>query len=365
MQPFRAFRTRVRTGVRARVCRAVARTAALGVVVVGGGAGCHMLSTEAPGALVPPTADQDRALPQLTVTVAGHARALHLQRVGDPAHPPLFVLPGGPGADYRLLLPLAALADRYHVVLWDPRGAGLSERVGMDELTIDSFDAEIAAVHAAVAPGRPAVLVGHSFGALFATRYAARHPGAVARLVLVEPGGLTGPARRADGGGALAFAAVEDFLWQNELLASSDHAAADYKAVHLVREASRSYTCDGRRPPEDPTWRFGALHHHALTHSRQAPEAAFDFAAGLGAFSGGVLVVAGTCGAGRADYQRAHNLASLPGARLVTIPGAGHISLFTEYAAPTLAAVRAFLGAPPPTGAPGRPGPGTPGRGAP
>lgn len=312
-------------------------------------AGCRPLSTEAPGALVPPTADQDRALPQLTVTVAGHARALHLRRFGDPRNPPLFVLPGGPGADFRLLLPLAALADRYAVILWDPRGAGLSERVGLDELTVDSFDDEIAAVHAAVAPGRPAVLVGHSYGALFATRYAARHPGATAALVLLEPGGMTGAARRADHGGALPFAAVEDLLWQNEVLTSSDHAAADYKAVHLVPEASRSYTCDGRRPPEDPAWRFGALHHHALTHSRNAPAAAFNFAAGVDAFRGSVLVIAGTCGAGRADYQRASNLASLPGARLATIPGAGHISLFTAYAAQTIAAVRAFLQASAPT----------------
>lgn len=324
----------------------VARVAVCVVSLGPAATGCRLLSTESPGALVPPTADQDHALPQLAVTVAGHRRALHLQRVGDPRNPPLFVLPGGPGADYRLLLPLAALADAYQVVLWDPRGAGLSERVGLPELTIDSFDDEIAAVHAAVAPGRPAVLVGHSYGALFAVRYAARHPAAVAHLVLVEPGGLTGAARRADGGGALPFDAVEDFLWQNELLTSSDHAAADYKAIALVPEASRTYTCDGRRPPVDPSWRFGALHHHALTHSRNAPNTSFDFAAGLAAFRGGVLVVAGTCGAGRADYQRAHNLASLPGARLVTVAGAGHISLFVDYAGQTVAAIRAFLANP-------------------
>jgi len=325
---------------------ATARVGASAAVLVLMAAGCRMLSTESPGALVPPTADQDRALPQLTVTVGGRARALHLRRAGDPRNPPLFVIPGGPGADFRLLLPLTALADRYHVVLWDPRGAGLSERVGVDELTIDAFDAEIAAVHAAVAPGRPVVLVGHSYGALFAARYAARHPEAVTHLVLVEPGGFTGAARRADRGGAVPFTAAEDFLWQNEVLTSSDHAAADYKAVHLVAEASRSYTCDGRRPPEDPMWRFGALHHHALTHSRHAPGASFDFAAGIDAFRGGILVVAGTCGAGGAEYQRAHNMAALPGARLATVAGAGHVSLFVEYAGQTVDAIRGFLADP-------------------
>lgn len=78
---------------------------------------CDVLDTETPGALVPPTADQDPSLPQILVDVAGHTRALHLRTFGDPERPVLLVLPGGPGTDFRLLLPLQELSDRYYGIL--------------------------------------------------------------------------------------------------------------------------------------------------------------------------------------------------------------------------------------------------------
>ena len=44
--------------------------------------------------LVPPTADQDLSLPQIKITVAGHARAIHIETFGDPLNPTLIVLHG-------------------------------------------------------------------------------------------------------------------------------------------------------------------------------------------------------------------------------------------------------------------------------
>jgi proline iminopeptidase len=270
---------------------------------------------------------------------------LHLQRFGDPGRPTLLVLPGGPGADFRLMLPLRALADRYRVVMWDPRGAGLSERVGAAELTIDASLEEIAAVRAAVAPEHRVTLLGHSYGARLVAAFTARHPEAVEQLVLVEPNALVAPAPRDYKGGWLSGGAAEDFLWQNELLTSSDHAAADYKAVSAVPAASRSFTCDGRPPSMYPMWRFGVFHHHVLTHTRHAAGRDFAWTAGIERFAPEVLVVAGTCGALRADVQRRYTMPALPRARLVEIPGAGHISLFTDHSDTLLTALRAHLAA--------------------
>jgi len=317
----------------------------LSSLAVGALAACRPLSTEAPGALVPPTANQDPALPQLRVMIAGYSRALHLERFGDPARPPLFVLPGGPGADFRLMLALRALADRYFVVMWDPRGAGLSERVPAAELTLDASLEEIAAVQAAVAPGRRVTLVGHTFGGRLFAAYTARHPDMVAQLVLIEPGALVTPAPRDYEGGRFSFDVAEDFFWQSELLTSRDHAAADYKAVTAVPGASGSFTCDGRPPAVYPMWRFGAFHHHVLTHTDHAPGRDFAWTAGIERFAPEVLVVAGTCGALRAEVQRRYAMPALPHARLVEIPGAGHISIFLDHADALLAVLRAHLDA--------------------
>ncbi len=125
---------------------------------------CELYNIDDPGALVPPTSDQDPQLPQITIDVAGYERSIHLQTFGVPANPPVFVLHGGPGADFRMLLPLKALADSFFVVMWDSRGAGLSERVSKEELTIDSFNEELAEVKAAFSPDEKATFIGHSFG---------------------------------------------------------------------------------------------------------------------------------------------------------------------------------------------------------
>lgn len=60
--------------------RALNRTTGiLSVLVASALAGCDLLSTEMPGALVPPTAEQDPALPQLRVTtISANSRVARL-----------------------------------------------------------------------------------------------------------------------------------------------------------------------------------------------------------------------------------------------------------------------------------------------
>lgn len=314
----------------------------LGLISGCGLLACHLQDPQTVGVLVPPTADQDPSLPQLRIQVAGHQRAIHLQTFGNPKNPVAFILHGGPGADFRLLLPLQALQDKYYVIMWDQRGAGLSERVTKAELTIDSFVEEIAAVKSKLAPNQPITLIGHSFGANLSLRYAARYPQAVNQVVLIEPGPLSDAGRKQYKGGSISWFDGQDFFWQNELLSSSDHATADYKAVSLLPGALRSFTCNGNSLVE-PMWRFGTYHYYILTQTTAGGGTDDRWVTNLHQFTGSILIVAGTCGAASAGFQRQYVLPVLPGAQLETIAGAGHITLFLDYQQQTLQTLRQHL----------------------
>src|SRR3954463_8818647 len=120
------------------------------------------------GNLVPKTVDEDPALPRIEVA---HA-LLHAEAFGDPKAPLVIALHGGPGEDYRSMLPLRALADEgYRVVFWDQRGAGLSQRHDADTYTLSFYleDLRLVIEHYTVRADQPLVFIGHSWGAMYAT----------------------------------------------------------------------------------------------------------------------------------------------------------------------------------------------------
>ena len=130
--------------------------------------GC--LCASDPGDLVPRTVSEDPSLPAIDV----NGTRLHAEAFGDPDAPIILVLHGGPGGDYRSLTPLEALADDgYRVVLWDQRGAGLSERHDGPTFDLDTYMNDLHAVIAyyTTSASQPVVFVGHSWGAMYATAY--------------------------------------------------------------------------------------------------------------------------------------------------------------------------------------------------
>jgi proline iminopeptidase len=101
---------------------------------------------------------------------------------------PLIMCHGGPGL-WDMFGGLAtALADRVRVIRWDQRGGGRSERRGPYSLArmLDDLDA----VRRHYGLDRAAVL-GHSWGAQLALRYALEHPDRVSKLVYVSGTGLS------------------------------------------------------------------------------------------------------------------------------------------------------------------------------
>lgn len=101
------------------------------------------------------------------------------------------VIHGGPGQDYRYLLPMKILADEYRVVFYDQRGTGLSPRVDPAELTLKSSLDDLHRIIKYYSPNRKVNILGHSWGAMLASGYLAQHPEKVHKIILAEPGFLT------------------------------------------------------------------------------------------------------------------------------------------------------------------------------
>ena len=102
---------------------------------------------------------EDDTLPSQEIAgVRLHMRTLD----GPPSAQSIVVLHGGAGGDFRSLLGLSALSDTHRVVFYDQRGAGLSERVPAEDLTLGGYLEELDAIIARTSPDRPVVLIGHS-----------------------------------------------------------------------------------------------------------------------------------------------------------------------------------------------------------
>ncbi|RKT36326.1 pimeloyl-ACP methyl ester carboxylesterase [Microbacterium sp. AG1240] len=103
----------------------------------------------------------------------------------SPVGAPVVVLLTGAGDTARSWLPLQTLLSRTtRVISYERSGIGAS--APGSPRTIDGLVAELEGVIAALAPHSPVLLVGHSFGALIARVFTARHPARVAGLVMLD-----------------------------------------------------------------------------------------------------------------------------------------------------------------------------------
>ncbi|HEY6106868.1 MAG TPA: alpha/beta hydrolase [Anaeromyxobacteraceae bacterium] len=340
----------MRTAIRWTL-RMLAGTAAAAVVALG--AGYLATSGDRP---VPRTVADDPSLPFAVVDGV----KLHVRTFGDPSRPTVVVVHGGPGNDSHYLLPLSALADRYHVVFYDQRGSGLSERVADDRLTLEGLYAELDGVVDRFGRGEPVRLVGHSWGAMLASGYAARHPEKLSHLVLAEPGMLTiEDAHRflaATNGmrppltAEVAWLGAMTFLESLHVTGPDADARRDYLVGALASARFEGHPIAGYFCNRDlgtariEGWRFGARVAPALFAAAGigGPSPRIDFASGVERFPGKVLLLAGSCDTIIGPEQQRRNLRHFRDAELVVIEGAGH-TMFGEKPEESVAAVRRYL----------------------
>ncbi|MGH1414131.1 MAG: alpha/beta fold hydrolase [Pelagimonas sp.] len=275
---------------------------------------------------------------------------LHMRVVDGPqSAPTIIVLHGGPGGDFRSLQALETLSDQYRVVFYDQRGAGLSERVSADFLTLDGHLDELGAVIDLVSPSQAPIVIGHSWGAMLAAAYIGRNPNDVQSAVLIEPGYLDAAGREAweaesatymSGLGYGMMAITTGFRAQH--VSGPDAAAPDdFLIGHMVRtfanHPDNPYHCGNGYSA--PNWRFGA---QSSTTWRGASAATVDqIGSNTVAFKGPVLLIAGECNNWLGPLQTLH-ISQFANADLAIIPDAGH-DVVWDNADATLATIRAFL----------------------
>ncbi len=307
-----------------------------GLVTLGG---CEPLTMSEPGNVVPRTVVEDPSLPAIVI----NNTRLHAETRGTPGKPVLIMLHGGPGADYRSLLPLAdrfdgySLAEHYFIVFWDQRGAGLSQRHDRDVLTIDQYDADLLAIVNRYAPGQSVTLVGHSWGGMYGTSFINRHPERVKEAVLIESGPIRGSTfeRIKDDmyDVKLLREWLNDLTWSTQFFSADDHVRMDYQRT-LGAIASQPRNNARRGPGAEPAWRNGAQANRYLMEDGQDSQGRFnfDFTTNLQAFRGRVLLIAGARSEVLGPPLQREQLPLYRQARLEVVAGAGHDVQWTHTA---------------------------------
>jgi proline iminopeptidase len=309
---------------------------------------CELENIDAPGQLVPLTADQDPQLPSLNI----NGTSLHLETFGDIRNPILIFLHGGPGGDYRALISeiglgnasrypheraayntgLTRLMDDYFLVFYDQRSAGLSQR--HDEVSfqdylndldgiVDFFIQEKSSqtgVH-----DEQVRLFGWSYGGILATGYVNQHPEKVADLIFYEPGPFSKAAWDYFKSNMTSVFAQIGREWLEEYLLSKDHFTpdsherADYQLMLNVFRAQPEF----HEHPDTPLWRFGAM--LADDNIDFSLSQDFDITSNIATtYKGGALFIAGSLTVKELpdymDLQRAH----YPNTTYYEIPETGH-----------------------------------------
>ena len=113
------------------------------------------------------------------------AAGLYYERHGAPDAPPLILSSGLGGSAHYWKPNIAALADHFHVIAYDHRGTGRSDRALPDVVTVDDFADDIVALMDALGIAR-AHLIGHAAGGVAGLALAAKAPERLATLIIVN-----------------------------------------------------------------------------------------------------------------------------------------------------------------------------------
>lgn len=303
---------------------------------------------------VPKTISDDPTIPHVTI----NGVTFHTETFGDPTNPIVIVVHGGPGWDYKSLLPLKNLSDEFYVVFYDQRGTGLSPRVEQETLSLKSYLQDLNSIIDYYARDKKVSLIGHSWGAMLVSAYVGKHPQKVSHAVLAEPGFLTTEMVKEAGISFgpkmdLSFLFFASKVWFQSLHIKSpdEHAASDYFLGQVAPQANPEYYCNGVVPE------VGVEHWRASSVSMQNVlqlimnsdgNVDVDLIKGVDKFTDKILFVATECNMKIGVVHQKKQMEFFPNTELAVIKESGHM-MFGEKPAESVKIVREYLSRQTPT----------------
>jgi len=284
------------------------------------------------------TIEFDNSIPHIKI----NKTVFHSETFGNDSSRTVIVIHGGPGNDYRYLLPLKPLSDKYKLVFYDQRGTGLSPRVDESEHSLENSLIDLSNIIDYYSPNEKINIIGHSWGAMLASGYLARYPERVNKIVLAEPGMLTT---------AQAKIFMAKFKLESSFGILKEILVAIFESFHLddVHEQDRidyifsklplmdiegnpmgNYFCDQKiKNGFMPLWRYSGVASQSIMEKGMDDngDIQIDLVTGVEKFQGKVLFIAGECNTiiGE-DFQKEH-IKYFTNAEMVVIKNAGHTML--------------------------------------
>lgn len=295
------------------------------------------------------TVDSDESLPSITL----NGYKFHAETMGNEGNPVVIVLHGGPGGDYRNLLPVAPLADDFHLVFYDQRMTGLSSREFEGTLDLQSYFDDLDAFVDHFGNGEKVVLLGHSWGAMMASGYIGMFPEKVESIIMIEPGilrpDLSLPFFESQSAPGWDVYPALALVWLNSWrvdISTDQYAREDYvlsNAYSLM--PGDGVHCNNVIPEGFEGWRASrkTLNETVIAYVND-PDllVQLDFISDAHRFEGETLLIGTTCNTVYgAQYQERH-LPFYQDVQLETIADSGHFVFYDQPTA-TIEIIREFL----------------------